>query len=121
ACTLQRGRDHGPMPLVDAVEIADCDHGPAQRGRRARVAVHHDESRLALFAHGGGGAGLDSFFADPPAAVPPAPLSQKSINYFVRPERGEYTLAELVNRIFNRNCITSLHKGMPVTAGDLGI
>jgi hypothetical protein len=49
----QRGRDHGAVAAMHAVEIADGDDGAVERVVGGRFAPHHDErlSRLRLVGH----------------------------------------------------------------------
>ena len=51
---LQRSRDHGAVAAVHAVEIADGDHGAAQRVVCGRVVAHHGErsGRRPAVGHG---------------------------------------------------------------------
>ena len=54
ARALPRGRDHGPVAAVDAVEIADGDHRAAQRMAGRGGAAGHAEGRYRLRTLGHG-------------------------------------------------------------------
>ena len=53
----ERGRDHGAVAAMHAVEIADGDDGAIERAVGGRFATNHDErlGRIGLVGHGGNG------------------------------------------------------------------